>query len=189
MACSRGARRGRSSGRCCPLCQQEDARGGAKVPSDRPLPQRGRRAPALHRARDRGASGAHPRQRHPDPGFHHQRSRGSPLRTLSGDRVRSARLWLQHATAPAMDAQSPCDPVPGGAPATRRGPGHRARAFVGHHGRGVSPLQAPPLVHGLVLLSGYYFPTARLDVAQNLALAIPGIGDAIATPSLRCWPG
>ena len=78
-----------------------------------------------------------------------------------------------------MDAQGPCDPVPEGAPATRHGPGHRARAFVGHHGRGVSALQAPALVRGLVLLSGYYFPTARLDVALNLPLAIPGIGDAM----------
>jgi pimeloyl-ACP methyl ester carboxylesterase len=40
-------------------------------------------------------------------------------------------------------------------------------------------LQAPALVRGLVLLSGYYFPTARLDVALNWPLAIPGIGDAM----------
>ena len=40
-------------------------------------------------------------------------------------------------------------------------------------------LQAPALVRGLVLLSGYYFPTARLDVAQNLPLATPGIGDVM----------
>jgi pimeloyl-ACP methyl ester carboxylesterase len=40
-------------------------------------------------------------------------------------------------------------------------------------------LQAPALVRGLVLLSGYYYPTARLDVAWNLPLAIPGLGDAI----------
>src|SRR3954469_2724975 len=40
-------------------------------------------------------------------------------------------------------------------------------------------LQAPRLVRGLVLLSGYYFPTARMDVALNTPLAVPGIGDAL----------
>src|SRR3954468_15395141 len=40
-------------------------------------------------------------------------------------------------------------------------------------------LQAPMLVHSLVLLSGYYFPTARMDVAMNAPLALPGIGDAL----------
>ena len=40
-------------------------------------------------------------------------------------------------------------------------------------------LQAPALVRGLILLSGYYFPTARLDVALNSPLAIPVIGDAM----------
>jgi pimeloyl-ACP methyl ester carboxylesterase len=38
-------------------------------------------------------------------------------------------------------------------------------------------LQAPTLVRSLVLLSGYYFPTARLDVALFSPPAIPGIGD------------
>src|SRR4051812_24232908 len=40
-------------------------------------------------------------------------------------------------------------------------------------------LQAPTLVRSLVLLSGYYFPTARMDVALNTPLAVPGIGDAL----------
>ena len=40
-------------------------------------------------------------------------------------------------------------------------------------------LQAPALVRSLVLLSGYYFPTARIDVALNAPLALPGIGDAL----------
>src|SRR4051812_4094959 len=40
-------------------------------------------------------------------------------------------------------------------------------------------LQAPMLVRSLVLLSGYYFPTARMDVAMNAPLALPGIGDAL----------
>jgi pimeloyl-ACP methyl ester carboxylesterase len=40
-------------------------------------------------------------------------------------------------------------------------------------------LQAPTLVRSLVLLSGYYFPTARMDVALNTPLALPGIGDAL----------
>src|SRR4051795_5465521 len=40
-------------------------------------------------------------------------------------------------------------------------------------------LQAPSLVRSLVLLSGYYFPTARADVALNLPLAAPVIGDML----------
>src|SRR3954470_524201 len=40
-------------------------------------------------------------------------------------------------------------------------------------------LQAPMLVCSLVLLSGYYFPTARMDVALNAPLALPVIGDAL----------
>src|SRR3954454_9740277 len=40
-------------------------------------------------------------------------------------------------------------------------------------------LQAPALVRSLVLLSGYYFPTARLDVVLSSPNAIPGIGDAL----------
>src|SRR4051794_29733712 len=40
-------------------------------------------------------------------------------------------------------------------------------------------LQAPTLVRSLVLLSGYYFPTARMDVALNTPLTLPGIGDAL----------
>jgi len=33
-------------------------------------------------------------------------------------------------------------------------------------------------IRGLVLLSGYYFPTPRADVALSAPLAIPGVGDA-----------
>src|SRR3954469_18804317 len=40
-------------------------------------------------------------------------------------------------------------------------------------------LQAPMLVCSLVLLSGYYFPTARMDVVLSSPLAVPGIGDAL----------
>src|SRR4051794_24020244 len=40
-------------------------------------------------------------------------------------------------------------------------------------------LQAPDLVRGLVLLSGYYFPTARLDVPSLSQPAIPVIGDVM----------
>src|SRR3954447_11133635 len=40
-------------------------------------------------------------------------------------------------------------------------------------------LQAPALVRGLVLLSGYYFPTTRLDVPLLLPPAIPVIGDVM----------
>ena len=40
-------------------------------------------------------------------------------------------------------------------------------------------LQAPALVRSLVLLSGYYFPTARMDVVLSSPNAVPGIGDAL----------
>jgi len=40
-------------------------------------------------------------------------------------------------------------------------------------------LQAPDLVRSLVLLSGYYFPTLRVDAALNTPMAIPVIGDAL----------
>src|SRR3954466_7436173 len=40
-------------------------------------------------------------------------------------------------------------------------------------------LQAPALVRGLILLSGYYFPTARMDVALNTPLTLPGLRDAL----------
>jgi pimeloyl-ACP methyl ester carboxylesterase len=40
-------------------------------------------------------------------------------------------------------------------------------------------IQAPSLVRSLVLVSGYYFPTARLDVALFSPPAIPVIGDAM----------
>src|SRR4051812_11469069 len=40
-------------------------------------------------------------------------------------------------------------------------------------------LQAPTLVRSLVLLSGYYFPTARMDVVLSSPNAIPLIGDAL----------
>jgi pimeloyl-ACP methyl ester carboxylesterase len=40
-------------------------------------------------------------------------------------------------------------------------------------------LQAPTLVRSLVLLSGYYFPTARLDTVLSSPNATPVIGDAL----------
>lgn len=39
--------------------------------------------------------------------------------------------------------------------------------------------QRPDLVRSLVLLSGYYYPTARLDVAMAVAGAAPVIGDIL----------
>jgi pimeloyl-ACP methyl ester carboxylesterase len=40
-------------------------------------------------------------------------------------------------------------------------------------------LNHPEAVRGLVLLSGYYFPTARADVAMSSPAALPVLGDAI----------
>jgi pimeloyl-ACP methyl ester carboxylesterase len=40
-------------------------------------------------------------------------------------------------------------------------------------------LNHPEAVRGLVLLSGYYFPTARADVAMSSPAALPILGDAI----------
>ena len=62
---------------------------------------------------------------------------------------------------------------------TRGGAGHRAWTLLGHHGAVSLALQAPTLVRSLVLLSGYYFPTARMDVVLSSPNAIPGIGDAL----------
>ena len=41
-------------------------------------------------------------------------------------------------------------------------------------------LKYPDLVRGLVLASGYYYPTARADVAAMSAPAIPVVGDVLA---------
>ena len=41
-------------------------------------------------------------------------------------------------------------------------------------------LAAPGRIKGLLLLSGYYFPTARLDVPLLSGPAIPALGDAMA---------
>ncbi|PWK34997.1 alpha/beta fold hydrolase [Cupriavidus plantarum] len=45
-------------------------------------------------------------------------------------------------------------------------------------------LQVPEDVGGLVLLSGYYYPTARLDVPMNLPAAVPGVGDVLQHTAL-----
>ena len=51
----------------------------------------------------------------------------------------------------------------------------------------------PDLVSGLVLASGYYYPTARLDVAGMAVPAVPVVGDAIRytiapVVSRLAWP-
>src|SRR3954467_5180719 len=53
LACSCAGWHGSSPGRCRPIYGQDDARCRAQAPADWPLSGRGRRAPALHRARDR----------------------------------------------------------------------------------------------------------------------------------------
>lgn len=50
------------------------------------------------------------------------------------------------------------------------------------------------MVQALILLSGYYFPTARADVVAQSGPAIPGLGDILAytvSPILArlMWPG
>ncbi len=37
----------------------------------------------------------------------------------------------------------------------------------------------PAYARGLVLISGYYYPTARLDVALTAPAALPLLGDAL----------
>ena len=117
---------------------------------------------------------ADPRQRHPDPGLHDQWPRGPALRALPRDRDRPTRLRLQRPPARAVDAPSPCHPVRARPP--QLGVEH---AIVLGHSWGTMvavslALQAPALVRSLVLLSGYYFPTARIDVALNSPSAAPG---------------
>jgi pimeloyl-ACP methyl ester carboxylesterase len=51
----------------------------------------------------------------------------------------------------------------------------------------------PEMVKGLVLASGYYFPTARLDIAMASAGAIPGLGTVLCHTVLpiisrSAWP-
>ena len=58
------------------------------------------------------------------------------------------------------------------------------RAIVLGHSWGASvavalAIRHPSFVEALVLASGYYFPTARADVAASSVPAIPGLGDII----------
>ncbi|WP_375142353.1 alpha/beta fold hydrolase [Bradyrhizobium sp. CCGB12] len=72
------------------------------------------------------------------------------------------------------------------------------RAIVLGHSWGASvavalAIRHSPLVEALVLASGYYFPTARSDVATAIVPAIPGLGDIISytvSPILSrlMWP-
>jgi pimeloyl-ACP methyl ester carboxylesterase len=72
------------------------------------------------------------------------------------------------------------------------------RAIVLGHSWGASvaialAIRHPSLVEALVLASGYYFPTARADVAASSVPAIPGLGDIISytiSPILSrlMWP-
>jgi pimeloyl-ACP methyl ester carboxylesterase len=72
------------------------------------------------------------------------------------------------------------------------------RAIVLGHSWGASvavalAIRHPSFVQALVLASGYYFPTARADVAASLVPAIPGLGDIISytiSPILSrlMWP-
>lgn len=55
-------------------------------------------------------------------------------------------------------------------------------------------LQQPDFVRGLVLLSGYYYPSVRLDVATMTQPAVPIVGDVLrytVSPliSRALWPG
>src|SRR5689334_24055306 len=59
------------------------------------------------------------------------------------------------------------------------------RAIVLGHSWGASvavalAIRHPSLVEALVLASGYYFPTARADVAASSVTAIPGLGDIVS---------
>jgi pimeloyl-ACP methyl ester carboxylesterase len=59
-----------------------------------------------------------------------------------------------------------------------------SHAFVLGHSWGASvavalALKFPDMVHGLVLASGYYYPTARPDVVAMSAPAVPVVGDIL----------
>jgi pimeloyl-ACP methyl ester carboxylesterase len=51
-------------------------------------------------------------------------------------------------------------------------------------------LKFPDLVRGLVLASGYYYPTLRPDVVALSAPAVPVVGDVLGSPikSRMLWP-
>jgi pimeloyl-ACP methyl ester carboxylesterase len=73
-----------------------------------------------------------------------------------------------------------------------------ARVTVLGHSWGASvaialALQHPERVTGLVLASGYYYPTARADVIVQSGPAVPGIGDLMSLTlapliSRAMWP-
>jgi pimeloyl-ACP methyl ester carboxylesterase len=73
-----------------------------------------------------------------------------------------------------------------------------SRALVLGHSWGASvavalALEHPNLVEGLVLASGYYFPTARADFVAMSTPAIPGLGDILSQTlspliSRLMWP-
>jgi pimeloyl-ACP methyl ester carboxylesterase len=75
---------------------------------------------------------------------------------------------------------------------------HVRQAIVLGHSWGASvavalALKHPAFVEALVLVAGYYFPTARADVVAASAPAIPGLGDIISLTvapivSRLMWP-
>lgn len=69
--------------------------------------------------------------------------------------------------------------------------GVRKPVIVGHSWGTLVALAAaldhPSDVAGLVLLSGYYFPSARPDVVLFSPPAIPGLGDILRFTASPCW--
>jgi pimeloyl-ACP methyl ester carboxylesterase len=69
-----------------------------------------------------------------------------------------------------------------------------SQAIVLGHSWGASvavalALKFPDMVHGLVLASGYYYPTLRPDVVVLSAPAVPVVGDILGhTSPMLMWP-
>src|SRR5262249_15853593 len=118
------------------------------------------------------------RQRHPGRGVRHQRPHAPGRRALPRGRLRPPRLRLERAAR-----RAPLGPAGASRPDPRRahGPGRgrprRPRPFVGGLGMGLSDGQGGG---SLVLVSGYYFPTLRLDVPLLAGPALPGLGKLYA---------
>ncbi len=100
---------------------------------------------------------------------------------LQGHHHRPPRFRPQQpATERHLDARCPGPVDPARARSSRCFTGHRTRALLGRVGRGGScALKFPDFVRGLVLASGYYYPTLRPDVVTMSAPAIPVVGDVM----------
>ncbi len=131
---------------------------------------------------ERGRRTARPaaRQRRHDPGFRDQRPDRHGGEALPRHRFRSAGIWPQRAAARhRLDPEAQADLIH----AALRKIGVSRATVLGHSwGASVAvalALKYPAAVGGLVLASGYYYPTVRADVVALSPPAVPVVGDIV----------